>query len=136
MYGFKGVICTAGGEDGMAFSKSPASFNLKLEEANVAIYMCSTKALSLEDILSVCLCRSLHIPLLKSPSYSNTISTSQTKIDTNKMCQHVYFNYPLGIVSTQGNTWREQRKFAHSIFREMGVGTTLMEEKITVSPLE
>jgi hypothetical protein len=35
-----------------------------------------------------------------------------------------------GIISSDGETWREQRKFSHSVLKEFGVGTSTLELKI------
>ena len=35
-----------------------------------------------------------------------------------------------GVVSTQGDFWKEQRRFSHTVMRDMGMGKSIIEEKI------
>ena len=36
----------------------------------------------------------------------------------------------VGIASTQGDFWKEQRRFAHTVLRDMGMGKSIIEKKI------
>lgn len=36
----------------------------------------------------------------------------------------------LGIISTEGDLWREQRRFALHVLRDFGLGKNLMQEKV------
>ena len=43
---------------------------------------------------------------------------------------YIFFNSLTGIVSSQGEFWREQRRHALHVLRDFGFGRTILEDKI------
>ncbi len=41
-----------------------------------------------------------------------------------------FFFLLTGIVSTQGDLWKDSRRFAHTVLRDFGMGKSIIEERI------
>ena len=74
-------------------------------------------------VITICDYPTIHETFIKDPdAYTGRFTVP--KMD------HFFRGGTLGIVFTEGELWRDQRRFALSVFRNFGMGRNLMEQKI------
>lgn len=76
------------------------------------------------------------VPVVCVADYAKIMETFQKDGDTyagrynNNALERMLRGGIFGVIFTEGNLWREQRRFALHIFRDFGVGKNLMQNKI------